>query len=289
MQRQIGREEPLVSDGVFSRRLPVEGVDPAARTGHRGHHAVARIAPVVVGHPRMDVSGPCAHLPVAAQVIPREDAAERTLALAVFELGVVGIVGRQQRQFAVRTDIPRIQSEAVAAAGVVVDLLQHVHVVERTAAVPLHRIVRTDDMHVVVVDVLLLVAVAVLVVVLRRLIDGTGRDLPVRIAPREAQKLVEGAVHADSLNVLKAETVGRGGHGREFHHAAERPARFVHRRGPVQQRGIVDEVRRNHREVGHAEHRVVDAHAVPRNLRMRRPRAAERDRRKRRTAVLLDE
>ena len=126
VQRDVGREEPLVSHGVFSRRLPVEGVDPASGAGHGGHDAVARVAAVVVGHPCMDVSGLRADLPVAAQAVPREDAAERVLPLAVLEPGVVGVVGRQQRQFAVRVDIPGVQSEAVAAAGVVIDLLQHV-------------------------------------------------------------------------------------------------------------------------------------------------------------------
>ena len=163
------------------------------------------------------------------------------------------------------------------------------HVVERAALVPLHRIVRPDDVHLLVVDVLLLVAVAVFVVVPRGLVNGSGRYLPVLVAPRETQELVEGAVHADSLNVLQAESVGGGRCGRELHHAAQRPARLIDRRRAVQQRGVVDEIRRDHREVGHTEHRVVDAHSVPRHLRMRGSRAAERDRRERRPAVLLDE
>ena len=57
----------------------------------------------------------------------------------------------------------------------------------------------------------------------------------------------------------------------------------------MQQRGVVDEVGGNHRKVGHAQHRRIDAHPVPRHLRVRRRRTAERHRRERGPAVLLDE
>ena len=172
--RQPGREEPFAADGILSVSLPVEGVDPAPRTGHGLQDAVALVAPVVVGRPRMHVSGFRRRLPVPAVVVPREDAAQGVFALAVFELRVVGVVGRQQGQFPVGIDVPGVQPEAVAFPGVVVDLLQHVHVVERAALVAFGGIVRPDDVHLVVVDVLLLVAVAVLVVVGRGLVDGAG-------------------------------------------------------------------------------------------------------------------
>ena len=289
MGGEVRREEPPVADGVLRIRFAVKGVDPAARTGHRGHGPVAAVALVVVGHPRVDVARPRADFPVAAQVVPAEDAAQGVFPLAVFEVALVGVVGRQHRQLAVRVDVPGVQPETVAASGVVVDLLQDVHVVEGAASVALDGIVRPDDVLVLVVDVLLLVAVAVLEVVFRRLVDGAGRDLPAFVAPRQAQEFVEGAEHADTLDVLQSESVGGSGCGRELHHAAQRTARLVERGGAVQQRGVVDEVRRNRREVGHAEHRVVDAHAVPHDLRVRGSRAAERDGRERRPAVLLDE
>ena len=56
----------------------------------------------------------------------------------------------------------------------------------------------------------------------------------------------------------------------------------------MQQRCPVDEVGRNGGEVGHAEHGVVDAHPVPRHLRMAGRRASEGDGRERGAAVALD-
>ena len=57
----------------------------------------------------------------------------------------------------------------------------------------------------------------------------------------------------------------------------------------MQQRGVVDEVGGDHREVRHAQHRGVDSHTVPRHLRMRGRRTAERHGRKGGAAVLFDE
>ena len=287
--REAGREKPFFADGIFSDHLPVERVDLAPRTGHGVHYAVAGVPAIVVGHPCMDIPRFRRDFPVVPVVVPREDAAQGVFALAVLDLRVVGIVGRQQGQLPVGIDIPSVQSEAVAAPGVVVDLLQYVDIVESAALVALGGIIRPDDVHVVVVDVYFLVPVAVLVVVGRRLVDGACRYLPVPVAPRQAQEFVEGPVHADPLDVLQPESVRCGRRGREFHQSAQSAARLVHRRGAVQQRSVVDEIGRDHREVGHAQHRVVDAHAVPRHLRMRGARAAERHGRKRCAAVLLDE
>lgn len=89
--------------------------------------------------------------------------------------------------------------------------------------------------------------------------------------------------------VLQPEALRTGGFGRQHDRTAQAAARDVDRRGAVQQLCVVDEVGGNHREIGHAQHRRVDAHAVPHHLRMRRARAAECDRRKRRPSVLLDE
>ena len=56
----------------------------------------------------------------------------------------------------------------------------------------------------------------------------------------------------------------------------------------MQQRRLVDEVGRDSRKVGHAEHGVVDAHPVPRHLRMAGRRAAEGNGRERGAAVAFD-
>ena len=56
----------------------------------------------------------------------------------------------------------------------------------------------------------------------------------------------------------------------------------------MQQRRLVDEVGRDSRKVGHAEHRRIDAHPVPRHLRMAGRRAAEGNGRERGAAVAFD-
>ena len=95
--RERSGEKPLAADAVFAVGLPVERVDAAARAGHGHHCAVAHVAPVVVGHPGVDVSRLGGGFPVAAQMVPRHDAAESLLALAVLEPEVRRIVGREHR------------------------------------------------------------------------------------------------------------------------------------------------------------------------------------------------
>ena len=230
----IGRKEPFISDGIFSVRLPVERIYLAPRTGHGVHYPVAGVPAVVVGHPRMNIPGLCRDFPVAAQVVPREDAAQGVFALAVFEIRIVGVVGGQQCQFPVGIDIPCVQPEAVAASGVVVDFLQDVYIVESTALVALGGIIRPDDIFVLVVDILFFVPVAVLVIVGRGLVNGTGRNLPVPVSVGQAQKFIECLIHADTLNVLEIEPFSVGRLGRKFHQSAQSAARLVHRGCAVQ-------------------------------------------------------
>ena len=157
-----------------------------------------------------------------------------------------------------------------------------------TALVPFDGIIGVDDV-VVVVNVQLLIVVLVLEIVRRRRVDHTRRTLPAVVAVSKTQEFVEGRKRTDALDVLqvKAPLIGRP--RRKFDGAAQPAARLVDRRGAVQQRGVVDEVGGDHRKIGHAQHRRVDAHAVPRHLRMRGRGAAKRHGRKGRTTVLLDE
>ena len=92
MRRERGREEPLI-EVILAIGLTVEGIYLATRASHRGHHAIARIALIVVGHPRVDISRLGRHLPIATQVIPRENTAKSLLALAVVEVGGLAVVG----------------------------------------------------------------------------------------------------------------------------------------------------------------------------------------------------
>lgn len=83
-------------------------------------------------------------------------------ALLVGVVGVVLVIDDQHRQSPVGIEIPGRQSETVAVAAVVVDLLQDVQVVEIPAFVPFHRIVLADDVVIVVVDVQFLLVITVL-------------------------------------------------------------------------------------------------------------------------------
>ena len=168
MRRNGGGEEPLRADIILAIDLPVEGVYLAARAGHRGHNAIARITLIVVGHPRVDIARLGRHLPRTAQVVPRQHASEGMLTLAVIELGSLTVVGGEHRQLAVGVYVPRTQTETLAAIGVIVGLLQDMQILERATAVALNGVVLADDSVIIVVDILLLIVVAVLIFVGRR-------------------------------------------------------------------------------------------------------------------------
>ena len=175
-------------------------------------------------------------------------------------------------------DIPGVQSHLVAVARVVVHLLQQVQVLKRAAAVALHGVILSDDVLVVVVDVDLLVVVGVLVVVGRRGVDRAGGDVPAVAAVGQTQEFVERLERTYALHVLGVEALADMGRSGEFDEPADAAARLVHRRGAVKQRRLVDEIGRYGGKVGHAEHGIVDAHAVPRHLRVGGRRAAKGDR-----------
>ena len=141
-------------------------------------------------------------------MVPREHRAEGLLALAVLKVGRVAMVDGEHGQLAVRVDVPGIESEPVVLARVVVDLLQEVEVLERSAAVAFYGVVLVDDVHLLIVDVLLLVVVSILVVVGRGGVDHTRRGLPVVIAIGQAQELVEGLERPDALYILQADHTG---------------------------------------------------------------------------------
>ena len=89
------------------------------------------------------------------------------LALAIIERLLLAVVGRQHRQLAIRVGVPRIQSDAVAPTRIVVRLLQHVQILERAATVAFDGIVLPHDVHLLVVDILFFVVIAILVLVWR--------------------------------------------------------------------------------------------------------------------------
>ena len=163
--RHAGGQEPPSRRAVFGLRLPVEGIHLAARAGHRSPVSGGHLPFVVVGHPRVDVAAFHADFPVALDVVPRKDAAESLLPLAVLEIGGIAVVGREHRKFPVGIDVPRIQTQFIAFAGIVIDLLKQMQVLERSAAVALLGVVLPDDVLLLVVDVYLLVVVGVFIII----------------------------------------------------------------------------------------------------------------------------
>ena len=150
-------------------------------------------------------------------------------------------------------------------------------------------VVGVDNIFIVVVDIFVLVAVAVLEFVGRRGVDHARRGLPMVVAVGQPQKFVSRPERADSLCILHFESVCIGGFGRQCDRPAQTAAHDVERRGAVQQRRVVHEIGRDHRKIGHAQHRGVDTHAVPHHLRVRCRRTAKCHGRKRGPAVLFDE
>ena len=101
------------------------------------------------------------------------------------------------------------------------------------AAVALRRIIGTDDVLVLVIDVFLLVPVSVFVVVGGRGIYHTGGGLPVFVTVGQAEKLVERAERPHSLYVLQPEPFMVGRRSGEPDQTTQTAARFVYRRSSV--------------------------------------------------------
>ena len=285
----IGSKEPFLADVVLPFDGAVKRIDETPRANHLRPVPVTFVLREIVSLPRMYIPSTSPDLIIFSPMIPRKNTAESLFTLFVAILRIGTIIDVEHRNAAPRMDIPRLQSEPVAPARVVISLLEHVQVVEIPALVPLDGIVRADDVAVVIVDIHLLVVVPIPEIVGRRGVDHSRGGLPAVAAVGEPQEFVECRERSDALHVLHVEPTRLGRAGREGHGAAQTAARHIDRRRAVQQRGVVDEIRRNHRKIGHAEHRRIDAHAVPRHLRVRARCAAERHGRERGAAVLLDE
>ena len=162
-------------------------------------------------------------------------------------------------------------------------------VVERPVAVALQGIVGADHVAVGIQPEILAGVVPVFEIVLRRPVEHARRRAPPADAVGHPQELVEGRERPDALHVAHAPAPFVHGCGRQGHGAAQAAARDPHRAGAVEHLGIVDEIGGDQREVDLPEHGRVDPHAVPRDLRVRRSRAAERGRGHRRPAVGFDE
>ena len=168
MSRQIGRQQPLLAKIIFAIHLAVEGVDLATRARHHLHIAITYVTTIVVRQPSVHISRIGRHLPIATQVVPREDATKCMLALAILEIGVATIVGGEHLQLTIGISVPRLKAELIALPRIIIGLLQDVQILERSAAITLYGVVLADDIFILIVDIQLLVVVTILIIVGRR-------------------------------------------------------------------------------------------------------------------------
>ncbi len=141
---------------------------------------------------------------------------------------------------------------------------------EGSAAVSLLRVILAYYVVVIVIDIDLFVVVDIFVVVWRRGVDGAGRHVPFVAPVGQAREFIEGAERTDALDILNVEALRCVRLGGQFHQSAQTAACLVDRRCAVEQRCLVYEIGGYGREVGHAKHRIVDAHTVPCHLCMAR-------------------
>lgn len=262
----------------------------AARVGHREEIALAfgvlqpLVAQVCVGvaRPRIELQPVC-------EPFPADGGAQRPLVLQVLFRLLVVAVRAEQRQPSVRIQIPCRHREAAAVAEGVVELLQQVDVAECPVAVAAERIAGADDVAVGVGLELLGVVVAVAEVVLGGAAQHACRGTPAAPPVAQLEKLVEGGEGADALDVAHAEPLVVDRTRGQCDGAAQSAAGDAYRAGPVVERGVVDEVGGDEREVDLAEERRIDFHTVPGHLRVRGRGAPERGGGQRRTAVRFDE
>ena len=129
------------------------------------HNAIAQVALIVVCHPSVDIASLGSEFPTITQMVPRDNTAECLLTLSVIKVGFVAVVYGKHCQLAVRVYVPRIKANTVALARVVVDLLKQMEVLVRTATISLHGVVLVYNIHILIVDILLFVVVAIFVIV----------------------------------------------------------------------------------------------------------------------------
>ena len=233
---QLCRQHPVAGKEKLGLSLPVNRIDAAAALNHLNHLAVALVPYEIVSLAGAVVSGFGVKLPSVTLVVPAQNAAQSVFPLLVDIVLVVAIVDAQHGHAPGAGHIPCIEAEAVAVAGIVVGLLQYVEVADRTATVGIDRILAVD----------LLVVVAVSEVVATGCIYCAGRNLPVVVSPCKTKELVESAIRTNALHGLEAESLVFRRLGGQHDRTSETAARHAERRSTVQQRSVVDKIRRNH-------------------------------------------
>jgi hypothetical protein len=129
-------------------------------------------------------------------------------ALSVIEIRGLAIIGCKHCQLSVLAGVPRVKAKAVSTLVVVIYLLKNMHILEGTAFITFNGVVLPNDIHILVIDILLFVSVFIFVVIGRGCIYGSCGYLPPFISVCESQKFIECFKRAYTLNVLQSESVG---------------------------------------------------------------------------------
>ena len=150
--------------------------------------------------------------------------------------------------------VPGRQRETTLVAGIAIEFLQEMEIVEITAAVAFAGMVGTDDMTLVVAHIHLLVVVGIGKIIVATGIDKAGAGTPAPVAVAQAQELVVGIERTDALDVLQRGALALDGQGAQIDGPAQAAACQSERRSPVQQVGLIDKVGRDGAEIHRTQH-----------------------------------
>ena len=236
-------------------------MDTAQRVDHLDQFFGAVLALVGVQHVRIAVSGLRGEFPQVVVAVPGADQPYGCFVLLVFGLVLFAVVHVEHRYAAPRIEEPSGKAVFVVVAPLPIEFLQQVQVAVRTVFVAFGGVGAV---------LVALVEVHVREVVLRVGVIETGRGLEFRAAVLHPQEFVVGVETADALDEIEFYAVESLCRFRvERDSTAESSSRDTHRAGPVVEAAAVDEKRRYHREIDHAERRRVELQAVPQHLRVR--------------------
>ena len=103
------------------------------------------------------------------------------------------------------------------------------HIFERTTSILFLRIILTDNVHIFIVDILLLVMIAISIIIRRRRINDTRRTLPILVSVGKTEKLIESLERAYTLYILQTKTIRFCRLGGKFDRTSQATTGFVYR------------------------------------------------------------
>ena len=100
---------------------------------------------------------------------------------------------------------------------------------EGTAPVALHGIVLPNDIHILVIDILFLVVIAILIIIGRSGQNGTSGELPSPGAIIDTEKFVECLKRTNPLYVLQTESMSIQWSSTHLYSSTKSSSSFIHR------------------------------------------------------------